>query len=71
MLELAAMYVAIDQCDPFVMHFGSEKYHFRVAVGADGTPFGKDDEATAWLISFLSLWCLKHSGLFAVVRASL
>ena len=35
------------------MHFGSEKYHFRVAVGADGVPFGKDDEATPWLISFL------------------
>lgn len=53
------MYVAIDQCDPFPMHFGSEKYHFRVAVGADGAadgaPFGKDDEATSWLISFLNV----------------
>ena len=55
LLELADMYVAIDQSDPFLMHFGSEKYHFRVAVGADGTPFGKDDEATAWLISFINV----------------
>ena len=49
------MYVAIDQSDPFLMHFGSEKYHFRVAVGADGAPFRKDDEATAWLISFINV----------------
>ena len=55
LLELADMYVAIDQSDPFLMHFGSEKYHFRVAVGADGAPFGKDDEATAWLISFTNV----------------
>jgi len=33
LLELADMYVAIDHSDPFLMHFGSEKYHFRVAVG--------------------------------------
>lgn len=26
-----------------------------VVVGADRAPFGKDDEATAWLISFLNV----------------
>ena len=26
-----------------------------VDVGADGAPFGKDDEATAWLTSFLNV----------------
>ena len=30
-------------------------YHFRIAIGADGAPFGKDDEATAWLLSFLNV----------------
>lgn len=40
LLELADMYVSIDQCDPFLMHFGSEKYYFRLAVGADRAPFG-------------------------------
>ena len=36
------------------MHFGEERYHFHVACGADGAPFGKDDEATAWLLSFVN-----------------
>ena len=26
---------------------------FHVAIGADGAPFGKHDEATAWLISLI------------------
>ena len=26
-----------------------------VAIGADGAPFGKDDEATAWLLSFINV----------------
>ena len=30
-------------------------YHFRLAIGADGAPFGKDDEATAWFVSFLNV----------------
>ena len=32
-----------------------DKYHFRFAIGADGAPFGKDDEATAWLVSCLNV----------------
>ena len=27
---------------------------FYVAVGADGAPFGKDDTATAYLVSFIN-----------------
>ena len=53
--ELASMYIKIDQQlgeKSTFIHFGSEPYHFRVAIGA---PFGKDDEATAWLISFLNV----------------
>ena len=26
-----------------------------VAIGEDGAPFGKDDEATAWLLSFINV----------------
>ncbi|XP_031565569.1 uncharacterized protein LOC116300771 [Actinia tenebrosa] len=58
LIELAKMYVHIDQVlkkESFFMHYGSEPYHFRVAIGADGAPFGKDDEATAWLLSFLNV----------------
>lgn len=58
MLVLAEMYILIDEVlgsKSFVKHFGSlPLYHFRIAIGADGAPFGKDDEATAWLVSFLN-----------------
>ena len=39
----------------FVLNFGEPFWHFRVALGVDGAPFGKDDEATAWLLSFLNV----------------
>ena len=55
LLELAKMYIHIDQGETFLLHFSCEPFHFRVAVGADDAPFGKDDEATAWLISFLNV----------------
>ena len=55
LLELAKMYIHIDQEDSFLLHFSCEPFHFRVAVGADGAPFRKDDEATAWIISFLNV----------------
>ena len=57
-LVLASMYIAIDEAlgsASFLLHFGSEKYQFRLAIGADGAPFGKDDEACAWLVSFLNV----------------
>lgn len=55
---LAELYILVDQAlgsESFFQHFGSLPYHFRVAIGADGAPFGKDDEATAWLVSFLNV----------------
>ena len=39
----------------FFNHLGSDKYHFKLAIGADGAPCGKDDEAAAWLISCLNV----------------
>jgi len=55
LLELADMYVSIDKETPFLLNFGEPFWHFRVALGADGAPFGKDDEATSWLLSFLNV----------------
>ena len=56
LLVLAELYILIDQAlgsEPFIRHFGSLPiYHFRIALGADGAPFGKEDEATAWLVSY-------------------
>ncbi|CAB4036361.1 Hypothetical predicted protein, partial [Paramuricea clavata] len=47
---LAELYIQVDQAlgsESFFQHFGALPYHFRIAIGADGAPFGKDDEATA------------------------
>ena len=57
-LKLAEMFIVIDQAlgpRSFFNYIGSDKYHFRLAIGADGAPFGKDHEATAWLISCLNV----------------
>ena len=34
--------------------FGNEVGSFKVAIGGDGAPFGKDDTALSWLVSFLN-----------------
>ncbi len=57
LLILAELYIEIDQSmgnNSYLMKFSCEKYKFLVAIGADGAPFGKHDEATAWLLSFLN-----------------
>lgn len=58
LLKLAKMYVEVDKAlgsESFLNYFGMDKYHFRFAIGADGAPFGKDDEATSWLVSCLNV----------------
>ena len=54
-LELGDMYVSLYKKNPFLLNFGEPFWPFRVALGADRAPFGKDDEATAWLLSFLNV----------------
>ena len=57
LLELADLFICIDETlgeKSHILYFNNDRYHFHVACGADGAPFGKDDEATAWLISFLN-----------------
>ena len=34
--------------------FNNQVGHFKVATGGDGAPFGKDNSALAWLVSFLN-----------------
>ena len=58
LLKLAEMYIEVDKAlgaKSFFNHFGSDIYNFRLAIGADGAPLGKDDEATAWLVSSLNV----------------
>ena len=43
--------------------FGEREGTFKVAIGGDGAPFGKDDQALAWLVSFLNCGkCVCSSG---------
>ena len=35
--------------------FGREKGHFFIALGADGAPFGKANEACSWLVLLLNV----------------
>lgn len=54
---LAELYIEFDKVlgsNSYLMNFGYDYYKFLVAIGADGAPFGKHDEATAWLVSFLN-----------------
>ena len=32
--------------------FGEREGNFKVAIGGDGAPFGKEDKALSWLVSF-------------------
>ena len=53
---MADLYLHIDSHRTnFLTWFGKEKGHFLVAVGADGAPFGKANEACAWLVSFVNV----------------
>lgn len=56
LLQMANLYLHIESHRPnFLTWFGKEKGNFLVAIGADGAPFGKANEACAWLVSFLNV----------------
>lgn len=60
LIRIARMYLYIDQNyhknnDPLLDWFGGRVGEFKVAIGADGAPFGKESEATSWLVSFLNV----------------
>ena len=56
LFQMADLYLYIDSHKTnFLTWFGKDKGHFLVAVGTDGAPFGKANEACAWLVSFLNV----------------
>ncbi|CAH3153504.1 unnamed protein product [Porites lobata] len=55
LLKLADLYMDLHRQIPMLHWFHGEEGLFWVAIGADGAPFGKDDFATAYLVSFLNL----------------
>jgi hypothetical protein len=52
LLRVSEMYMRVYGND--ITWFNGEEDVFRAAIGADGAPFGKDDTATAFLLSFLN-----------------
>ena len=53
LLNLAKFYLC--QSRYKLIWFQGEVNMFYVSFGGDGTPFGKDDTACAWLVSFLNI----------------
>ena len=55
LLRLAQFYLKVDKhrVDKLTW-FNNKQGYFKVAIGGDGAPFGKDDSALAWLVSFLN-----------------
>ena len=55
LLRLAQFYLEVDKHRVDKLNwFGKEVGSFKVAVGGNGAPFGKDDTALSWLVSFLN-----------------
>ncbi|XP_031567133.1 uncharacterized protein LOC116302077 [Actinia tenebrosa] len=54
-LRLAYLYLSIHAKSPILHWFNGKEYEFLVTVGADAAPFGRDECATAYLVSFLNL----------------
>ena len=55
LLRPADLYLLIDSRGPCLNWFNGEGGVLYVAVGVDGAPFGKDDNATAYFVSILNL----------------
>ena len=55
LITLASMYIKLEKEGAIqLLWFDRNEYSFSISLGADGAPFGKDDEACAFLLSFLN-----------------
>ncbi|XP_070545138.1 uncharacterized protein [Ptychodera flava] len=56
LLKVANLYLQMRSAQPNLLNwFGKPEGHFQISIGADGAPFGKHGQATAWLVSFLNV----------------
>ncbi|KAK3731921.1 hypothetical protein QZH41_000273 [Actinostola sp. cb2023] len=55
LLRLAKMYLQLNKYNKVLHWFQEQEGHFLVALGADGAPFGKDETATSFVVSFLNV----------------
>ena len=60
-------------CNEYTIISFGELNTFHVAIGGDGAPFGKDDTACSWLVSFLNIGqsILSRNENFSSVRCKL
>ena len=55
LLTLTSIYIKLEKEGAIkLLWFDRNEYLFYISLGADGVPFGKDDEAGAFLLSFLN-----------------
>ena len=55
LLKMAHFYLSANKHRNDTLNwFGKQEGSFKVTVGGDGAPFGKDDQALSWLVSFLN-----------------
>ena len=71
LLRLADLYLTVDKENPCLTWFNNEKNVIYAAIGADGAPFGKDDNATGKYIPNLlrrnAPCCAQHCFLFCLM----
>ena len=53
LITLPKMYLHLHRAGVLKLLWFGKPNCFKVAIGADGAPFGKDEEVTAWLLSFI------------------
>ena len=55
LIRLAGMYIKLEKEGAIkFLWFDRNEYSISISLGADSAPFGKDDEACAFLLSFLN-----------------
>ena len=55
MLPRLARYYLMNEGMYELLWFNDQPFTFHVSVGGDGAPFGKEDTACSWLVSFLNI----------------
>ena len=55
MLPCLARYYMINEGKYELLWFNDQPFTFYISIGGDGTPFGKEDTAFSWLVSFLNI----------------
>ena len=55
MLPCLARYYMMNEGKYELLWFNDQPFTFYISIGGDGAPFGKEDTACSWLVSFLNI----------------